>query len=376
MAGQEWSHRTERLTTEALATLCDVSSAILGIAGFDGRLRWVNPAFTDALGYSPDELLDLPSYLDLLHPDDRPHAEALLATHRGGAPAPSLVARVRHRDGSWRWFRSSSTVIDDLVYFSGTDLTAERRHADELARANASLALFGVGVAHDLRSLMTVILASAQELSSIAGDPARRDDAEVLGSALVRNAGRASVFVGALLAVARGEPIDREAVSLTEIVVGAADDVAADREASGASIECSPALPSVWVSPVLLRATLANLFVNSIRAIRGTTPHIVVDASRQGEVVTMSVSDNGPGISACDLEAVFDPFARGSGPGGGSDVDERGGVPTGYGLGLALCRQVVEAHGGTVRAMSEPGAGTTITIELPASPPSAQPLGR
>lgn len=212
MAGQDRSDRAERLTTEALATLCDVSSAILGIADFDGRLRWVNPAFTEALGHSPEELLALPSYLDLLHPDDVPRAQALIAAHRVGVPSPSLVVRVRHRDGSWRWFRSSAAVIDDLVYFSGTDLTAECRHADELASANASLALFGVGVAHDLRSLLTVILASAQELSSIAGDPTRRDDAEVLGSALVRNASRASIFVGALLAVARGEPIDREAV--------------------------------------------------------------------------------------------------------------------------------------------------------------------
>jgi len=376
MAKHDRTPESGALSPEDLATLCDVSSALLGIADFDGHLLWVNPAFVESLGYTREELLGLPTYLDLLHPDDLALVGDLLAARPANGPAPAVDVRVRHRDGSWRLFRSSSTVVGDRVYFSGTDLTDERRHADELARANVSLALFGVGVAHDLRSLLTVIVASAEQLMSLADDPARQGDVEVLSSALARNARRASIFVAALLAVARGEPVDREEVALTDIVRGAVDDVAVDREASGASIEFSRTLPTVWVSPVLLRSTLANLFVNSIRACRAPVPRIVVEASQQGGVVTMLVSDNGPGIAEVDLETVFDPFERGGGSHGvGADTatiaDERTGVPSGYGLGLALCRRVVEAHGGRVRARSEPGTGATIIIELPADAPAA-----
>lgn len=358
----------DALSAEALATLCAVSSGLLGVAGFDGRLRWVNPAFVGALGFSEAELLATP-YLDRVHPDDVDAVVSLLETLAAAGSGPSLDLRVQHRDGSWRWIRSAARVVGELVYFSGVDLTNEHRSAEELAAANASLRLFGAGVAHDLRSLLSVIEGATGQIVRRIQDDSAHPDIEVLSDVLVRNARRASIFVDALLAVAHRDGVDQATVGLSAIVEGAADDVAVDTVSVGGTIRWDPDLPMVRVNPVLLRATLANLFSNSLRYTSGTVaPRISVDAHREGDTVTVSVTDNGPGIAASDLGTVFEPLERRS-PGStatpGGDLVP---IPSGHGLGLALCRQVVEAQGGRVWAESESGEGTTMRMELPAAP--------
>jgi len=355
------------LSADALDTLCQVSSALLGVAGFDGRLRWVNPALVHAVGFSRDELLAMP-FIDVVHPDDVDAVVELLgalATEGGG---PSIEIRAVGKDGTIRWLRTAARVVDDLVYFSAVDLTQERQSAEALAAANASLRLFGAGVAHDLRTLLSVIEGAAGQLVRWVRDDPTHADVDVLGAALVRNARRASIFVEALLAVAHRGEVHQATVGLATIVAGAADDVAADAAAVGGTIRWNPDLPTVRVNPVLLRATLANLFSNSLRyASAMTAPQLVVEAMQQGDVVSVSVSDNGPGIAAPDLSAVFEPFERRQ---PGPTVTPEGDlapIPSGYGLGLALCRQVVEAHGGRMWAESAPGAGTTMRMELPAA---------
>lgn len=352
--------------------MCDVSTSMLGVAGLDGRVRWVNPAFEATLGYSLDEMLAMPSYMETVHPDDRDSIALLLGSLAESGIRATADVRMRHRDGSWRLCRSSIVGIDDVVYFSGTDLTEDLRRAEDLSRANASLQLFGAGVAHDLRSLLTIIEGTAEHLATRLGQDPQHTDLAVLTEMMVRNARRAWIFTGALLAVTRGEPVDREPVGIAEIVAGAADDVVGERTTSNATIEWPPDLPSVWVSRLLIQATLANLFSNAIRyCAPGVVPKIVVAASRSDDVVTVSVTDNGAGIAHVDLAEVFHPFERRVPLAAktADSMEDRRRIPSGYGLGLALCRQVVEAHGGRIWAVPGAAGGTTMTIELPAGPP-------
>ncbi len=327
--------------------MCDVSTSMLGVAGLDGRVRWVNPAFEATLGYSLDEMLAMPSYMETVHPDDRDSIALLLGSLAESGIRATADVRMRHRDGSWRLCRSSIVGIDDVVYFSGTDLTEDLRRAEDLSRANASLQLFGAGVAHDLRSLLTIIEGTAEHLATRLGQDPQHTDLAVLTEMMVRNARRAWIFTGALLAVTRGEPVDREPVGIAD-------------------------LPSVWVSRLLIQATLANLFSNAIRyCAPGVVPKIVVAASRSDDVVTVSVTDNGAGIAHVDLAEVFHPFERRVPLAAktADSMEDRRRIPSGYGLGLALCRQVVEAHGGRIWAVPGAAGGTTMTIELPAGPP-------
>ncbi len=121
-----------------------------------------------------------------------------------------------------------------------------------------------------------------------------------------------------------------------------------------------------------LRQALANLLANATRlAPEGST--ITVRAGREGPWVWLAVDDQGPGIDPADHDAVFQRFWRGR-------LSTEGGVERRSGLGLAIVRQVVEAHGGEVKLVSAPGVGSTFALWLPAAPervdePPAAPEG-
>jgi two-component system sensor histidine kinase KdpD len=125
----------------------------------------------------------------------------------------------------------------------------------------------------------------------------------------------------------------------------------------------APNLPLVQLDEGLIEQSLANLLDN---AINHTPPEvtIVLSTGVTGEQIEISVRDNGPGISAADLDRVFEKFYRGAGARTG-----------GTGLGLAIARGLAEAHGGTLTAANMPKGGARFTLRLPlgkAPPPVAE----
>ena len=120
------------------------------------------------------------------------------------------------------------------------------------------------------------------------------------------------------------------------------------------TIETRPGpVPSdLFVDPVRIREVLANLVVNSLRAMPDGGLLTLRTALTRREA-TIEVADTGEGIPADELDRVFERFHKGTGSGGS-------------GLGLTISRNLVEAHGGTLRLSSDPGAGTVATITLPA----------
>ncbi|HEU4411288.1 MAG TPA: HAMP domain-containing sensor histidine kinase [Polyangiaceae bacterium] len=124
-------------------------------------------------------------------------------------------------------------------------------------------------------------------------------------------------------------------------------------------VEAAPGLPTVLADPVLVRRALDNLLDN---AGKYSSPPSAVElrARPEGGLVVVEVRDAGIGIDEADLPRLFAPFFRTD----RSRARETGGI----GLGLALTRRIVEAHGGAVRVESRPGVGTTVTLTLPAAP--------
>jgi PAS domain S-box-containing protein len=116
----------------AAARFADFSVDLLGIAGFDGRVKWVNEAHDRLLGYRPAELVGR-AYADLVHPDDLEQADQAAAELAGGTlGSAEFEARVLAKDGSYRWFAFSAVAStnDALIYSVGKDIT-DRRHAEE-----------------------------------------------------------------------------------------------------------------------------------------------------------------------------------------------------------------------------------------------------
>jgi light-regulated signal transduction histidine kinase (bacteriophytochrome) len=122
-----------------------------------------------------------------------------------------------------------------------------------------------------------------------------------------------------------------------------------------AAVVTQDGLPAVMGESGQLAAVLRHLLENAIKFHGPGSPQIHVSARRVGNEWELSVHDNGPGIEAPYQERVFLPFKR---------LHSR---TYGNGLGLAICKKLIQRHGGTIRVESEPGCGTTVLFSLPAA---------
>ena len=129
---------------ERIRTLFDLALDMLCVAGFDGRITVLNPAFERVSGYSGDEVMAAP-FVEFMHPDDRAAFTAAFHTLRGGHAVVGHTARFRHRDGSYRWLSWDAIPADGSVYAIAHDVTAEREAAERIARFQGLFEL-----AHDL----------------------------------------------------------------------------------------------------------------------------------------------------------------------------------------------------------------------------------
>jgi two-component system sensor histidine kinase KdpD len=219
-------------------------------------------------------------------------------------------------------------------------------------------------LSHDLRTPLTSLMAQAESLAHSAPPlaPGQRAMADALRDEMVRM----SMLVTNLLDMARiesGEVKLRLQWQPAEEVIGSA--LQASRAAlAGRTVETRvPAnLPLVQYDAVLIERVLCNLLEN---AGKYTPPGatVTVSAERRGVWLEMAVMDNGPGLPPGQEEAVFEKFMRG----------ERESAKPGVGLGLAICRAIVGAHGGTIRAVNQPGGGASFAFTLPLGTPPDMP---
>jgi PAS domain S-box-containing protein len=340
-----------------------LSQDLLGAADADGRLRWVNAAWENAMGWAPEELYARP-YLDFIHPDDVPKVEALAERLTRMPPGESLQieARGRRRDGAYRWLRCSAAVAggaEPMVYLSGTDVTDLHealgqlaRRTGELERSNAELERFAGVVSHDLRSSLTAVAGFLTLLEHRHGDelgePARE---------LLRSAGEASEhmrsLVDDLLAYAR---VGHSGRAPQPVDVGALARRVAAAVAPGAALEAGR-LPVVRALPREFEQLLANLIGNAAKFVApGTRPALRLSAEREEGGWRFELADNGIGIEARHAERVFGMFQR---------MHGRDAYP-GTGIGLAIAAKVVEGAGGRIWVRARDGGGSVFAFTWPA----------
>jgi len=210
-------------------------------------------------------------------------------------------------------------------------------------------------VSHELRSP----LARLQAAIGLA-----RQQPEKLESSLdriERESGRLDALVGELLTLSRLEAgisgAADEEVDLVDLVAGIADDARFEAEATGRRVLFSGAGEViVKIRAELLHRAFENVIRNAVKFTReGTVVDVRIERRAAPDSLVVMVSDRGPGVPESDLQAVFEPFFRG----GGS-------VKTaGFGLGLAIARRAIEAHGGRIRARNRPDGGLRVEIVLP-----------
>lgn len=289
----------------------------------------------------------------------------LLVRHRGGS-LESVVAADRRRN----LFLSFGVLLLLAVGMALIIISAQR--ARRLARLQME---FVAGVSHELRTPVAVICSAADNLAE--GFVGAKDQVREYG-AVIRNEGRRLAgMIEQILYFSAGQSgrasYDLKPVQASDVIAAALANLSALPEAEGftAEQEIDPDLPFVVGDAGALTRCLQNLIFNALKY-GGESRWVRVRAGRAGEGdaarVRISVEDRGMGIDAADLPHIFEPFYRGKAA--------QAAQIHGAGLGLSLAHDIAEAMGGRLTAASEPGRGSTFTLDLPAAAPIAEPLPR
>jgi signal transduction histidine kinase len=225
----------------------------------------------------------------------------------------------------------------------------------ELERSNERLASFAGQVSHDLKNPLTALELSLGLMEEEVEDLGALDSAlgQLLGRAS-RGATRMEAMINELLDFARlgGNP-ELVDVDLDPVVAEAVADVDGALDDGAVTVHDLPTVPG---DATQLRVVVQNLLANAAKfTLNGEVPQVEVSGSRVGERWRIEVADRGRGIPEEHRERVFEPLAR---------VDKS---EPGNGIGLATCRRIIAAHGGTIGLDPRPGGGTIAWFELPVS---------
>jgi signal transduction histidine kinase/ligand-binding sensor domain-containing protein/CheY-like chemotaxis protein/AraC-like DNA-binding protein len=236
----------------------------------------------------------------------------------------------------------------------------EHAHAERLRELDRARSRFFANVSHEFRTPLTLTLGPLDDLQAGFHGPLAPDMAEQVDLAR-RNAGRVLELIDQLLEVARLEvgstPLRARRMELGTFVarVGDAFRPLAERRSIALVLEVPEQPLAVFADPAHLERVLANLLSNAFKFTRsGGRVRLTVEAVPGA--ARISVHDDGPGITAADLPHIFDRFYRGD--------EATGRHQPGTGIGLALARELVALHGGTLEVESEEGSGSTFTVSL------------
>ncbi len=336
----------------------------------DSSLTWSDEIFRQH-GLEPTtQAPSFDAYLDMIHPDDRePFRTGIGAAVEGVAPF-ALDFRVVWPDGSVHWTQGAGRVLRDgegratSMIGTGQDITERRRieeQRDQLLveerRAGEFREAFIDVISHELRTPITTILG----LTQILARPGRADD-PVSRAALLEDvraeSERLHRLVEDLLVLSRAERgrlvIDAEPLQPRRLIERLVAQESPDLPSLHIESRLGPDLPVVAGEGTYVEQIVRNLLGNAAKYTpAGTT--VVIEARRNGNVVEIRVTDDGPGIPDESLRRVFDLFYR--------DPDSARSV-AGSGIGLFVCRSLVEAMGGKMWALRPPGGGSEFGFTL------------
>jgi PAS domain S-box-containing protein len=346
--------RAEQFFSLTLDLMCTISS--------EGRLIDLNPAWEQTLGYPRNELAGS-LIADLIHPDDRSIFTEEFQRVVNASGAGRLECRCRHKDDHYRWFAWAIVMAPDdrLLYAAARDTTERRiteeklrQQTEELEHSNRELEQFAYVASHDLQEPLRIVSSYVQLLARRYEGKLDQDADEFIGFA-VDGANRMKNLISDLLAYSRVDTRGKEftRVSMEETLHRVLEYLQLAIADSGATVTHDP-LPAVLGDGSQLAQLLQNLIANAIKFHGEEPPRVHVGVSRQAEYWQFFVRDNGIGIDSQYADRIFVIFQR---------LHNRDEYP-GTGIGLAICRKIVERHYGRIWVESEPGKGATFYFTL------------
>lgn len=340
----------------------------------DRGSSWFTTTGYELVGLAPGETLPWEGLVARAHPED--HAamwQARQVALRTGVF--DCEYRLPQADGKMRWLvakgRSEAGTggVSGMIRGVLIDVTERRlleqeaaQRRDELTHLSrvSVLGELSGSLAHELNQPLAAILSNAQAaLRFLDRDTPELGEVRDSLVQIVDNDKRAREVIRRLRALLRKEQVPHEVVDLNALVretlLLANSDLV--RRSVAVSLDLQSPLPVTTGDPIQLQQVFLNLVVNACDAMQETPAQrqiIVTTRAMPGDMVEWSVGDNGAGIAPDDLERIFAPFVTSK--------------AEGIGLGLAICRTIVQAHGGSLWASNRSEGGAALHVMLPALP--------
>jgi two-component system response regulator VicR len=372
----EQKHMQEALaySEEHFRALIENSLEAMAIVNKEGLVSFLSPSFERLLGYKSEEYMGKSPFA-FVHADDLPRISKLFSdlAQKSGALAQAEL-RVWHKDGS---LRTVEVVGQNLLHNPAVngivanvrDITErkqdeeslkhlyqqERELRQQLEQEMKKRVEFTRAIAHELKTPLTSLLASSDLLASEIGS----EPLQTLARNIRQGALNLDSRINELLDLVRGEvgmlELKLEMVDISQLLQDVTDSTkpVASRREQSLELALPSSLPAVRADPTRFQQIVTNLLDN---ALKFTPPggNVRLGAKKKDNSIVVEVRDTGRGISKEEQQLLFQPHQR-----------SKGEASEGLGLGLALCKMLVELHGGKIWVKSSVGRGSTFGFSLP-----------
>ncbi len=372
--------RDLRESEQRMALAADAANLGFWVRDLARNEIWATEKWRALFGFAKTERLDLDGFFQRLHPEDRESVRQALAQALAGDGDYEKEFRVVLPDGQLRWLASRGRVEFNgggkpvLVRGVSADITHRKQtemeiqlHREELAHLSrvTMLGELSGSLAHELNQPLAAILSNAQAAQRfLARDETDLTEVRAILADIVDEDKRAGEVIRRLRLLLRKNEVEHQPLDLNDVIQEVLKLVRNDLVNQGITtqVELAPVLPAVSGDRVQLQQVVLNIILNACHAMTNTPPAdrvlIVRSSGGEGDEVRVEIADRGCGIPAENLDRLFTSFFTTR--------------PEGMGLGLAVCRTIMDAHAGKMWAANNPERGATFhfTIPAPAEPHS------
>lgn len=335
-----------------------------------GSIEYCNHTLCDFLGQRTEELKG-ESFFDVIHPEDRLlFRQSWQAALKGGGRF-EIEARVRAADGGYRWFliRSIPQRSEDgqIARWYGIHIDIQQQHKaqqnfvqsqDDLARLQRSLSMaeMAASIAHELNQPLTAIVTHSYACREwLLAKPSNLEKAHATAEKIIQESTRAAVVVSRVRSLFRKDAQVREVTCINHLIQELTRLLRDEAIRNDVSIRLVLASdpPRLEMDPVQIQQVILNLAMNGMDAMKLVAKPrelIIRTERRSASEILVAVEDHGPGIALENAARMFQPFFSTK--------------PQGTGMGLAICRSIVEAHDGKIWAENSVRGGATLQFTV------------
>jgi PAS domain S-box-containing protein len=346
----------------------------IAISTLDRDLHYIatNPAFRAILGYADEELRQL-TPADVTFEEERESAQSRLAElQRGSIDHYVVVKRYRCKDGTVIWGHSSMARAPESrpETFIGTmiDITESKRAQDKLLATQTELARvtsltaagqMAASMAHEIKQpLAAIVTGGSAGLRWLSKPTPDLEEVRAVLESIVSEGHRASQVIDGIRAMFKNDSREKTLLDVNEVIREVIALLHSEFQKHQISVQAEliSELPTVLADRVQLQQVVANLVANAIDAMDTVTDRArtlrVKSLIREPDGVSITVEDSGPGIDPENADRIFHPFFTTK--------------SEGTGMGLSICRSIIEAHNGRLSLLSASVRGSVFEILLPA----------